>query len=324
MSVSSTTASTTISPAMKLMNGKTPKALPQQDVIPQEVSPADTPMQEAVVVKPATKSAPKNKTIPVSDTVKTPVAIEADDLIVSVVHEVENLAKHGDKALKMVSVLLDATEKDYFRLGGVLSVIKVHGLYMDKGYAVFKDFVTSEMPMVGYRKAMYLINIYDWLAESGIRWAQVKQLGWTKLKELAPIVTTENVEEWVALAEGMTVLQLIDQVKAHIASTKSSDNLSAPVQESQTSTMTFKVHKDQRATIAAAIEKAMGETGTTVSTVALEYIALDFLGGSTKVAAPSLVDQMKGKSIQEVLDALQTVFPDVDLTVTVPEEETEE
>ena len=51
------------------------------------------------------------------------------------------------------------------------------------------------------RKARYLISIYDNLVTKMIPWEKVSHLGWTKLKDLAPVLTPENVDEWVAKAE---------------------------------------------------------------------------------------------------------------------------
>ncbi len=45
------------------------------------------------------------------------------------------------------------------------------------------------------RKARYVLQIADKLKKSELAWEKVQHLGWTKLKELALIITKENVEE---------------------------------------------------------------------------------------------------------------------------------
>ena len=45
------------------------------------------------------------------------------------------------------------------------------------------------------RKARYVLQIADKLKKSELAWEKVQHLGWTKLKELALIITKENVDE---------------------------------------------------------------------------------------------------------------------------------
>ena len=78
-------------------------------------------------------------------------------------------------------------------------------------------------------------------------WEKVKNIGWTKLKDLAPVLTKENVDSWVKVAEQQTAIQLVETVKAAVAAN------SPKAIEDQTAktltTKTFKVHEDQKATI---------------------------------------------------------------------------
>lgn len=246
------------------------------------------------------------------------ITAESDDMIVKTAHEIENLKE--DKAFKLVPQLLNNIDHDYFRLGGVLSVIQAQGWYMDKNYENFRAFVESECG-IQYRKAMYLISIYNGLVESGVQWEQVKHLGWTKLKELSSILTPDNVDEWVGAAEAMTVLQLQEHIKAKSAGASTGGD--APATETdakKTTTMTFKLHEDQKQTVREALDKAKHETGTEFDAVALEQMALDFLGGTSKLkAVPTLKELMAGKSAEEVLQVFGEVFPDVELTAELPE-----
>lgn len=255
----------------------------------------------------------KVKAAPVADT-QSDVAV-VDDMIVKTHTEVESLS--AGKAFKLVPSLLDNIDHDYFRLGGVLSAIQSAGWFMDKGHETFRSFVESECGLQ-YRKAMYLIQIYTGLVGSGVEWSQVKHLGWSKLKELAPILSPENVVEWVAVAENMTVLQLQDHIKASTKGENAGNSPEVDGETSKTTTMTFKLHSDQKTTIKEALAKAKHETGTIFDSVALEAMALDFLGGESKLkTAPTLVELMTGKSAEEVLEAFGIVFPDVALEATL-------
>lgn len=59
---------------------------------------------------------------------------------------------------------------------------------------------------------MYWVGIYNDLAESGVSWEKVKEFGWTKLKEIAGVLTQDNVDEWVDIAKQQTTLQLMQTV----------------------------------------------------------------------------------------------------------------
>ena len=80
-------------------------------------------------------------------------------------------------------------------------------------------------------------------------------------------------------------------------------------------TMSFKVHTDQKATIDAAIEKAKSQSGTAAGTVALEFICLDFMGGA------SLAERLKKAGPEAAFKAIEAAFPSYNVEVTMPEEE---
>lgn len=288
----------TASPAMKLMKSK---------------KPAEAPAEAT------TEVAPKVEAAQVESVETTP---DVTDLIAKVALEIENLKE--EKAFALVPKLMDSIESDYFRLGGVLAHIQSEGWFMDKGFENFRAYVEDGCGMA-YRKSMYLIQIYNGLVASGVSWEKVKSLGWTKLKELSSILTPDNVDGWVATATDMTVLQLQDYIKAQTAgSTKetSAEKKSDAAEVKKVSTMTFKVHDDQKATIREALDKCKHETGTEVDTVALEHICLDFLGGESKLKAGptlSLKDQMMAMSVEEVLETLGEAFPTLQMEVTLPE-----
>ncbi|MEK0325571.1 MAG: hypothetical protein QQN63_07685 [Nitrosopumilus sp.] len=136
-------------------------------------------------------------------------AVQATDLIVETVLEIEDMTK--EEAFSIVPTLIESVDFSYFKLGGVLSAIQENDWWVDEADS-FKNFIPERFGL-HYRKAMYLIKIYDGLVEADIPWVKVSGLGWTKLKELADILTQENVDEWVAQANNLSVLQLIAAVK---------------------------------------------------------------------------------------------------------------
>jgi hypothetical protein len=239
------------------------------------------------------------------------------DLIVETAKEINALDR--ETAFEIVPSLIESVDFSYFKLGGVLSAIQDNDWWNDDS-PNFRSFIEDNFGL-HYRKAMYLIKIYDGLVDAEIPWYKVSKLGWTKLKELADILTLENVDEWVEKANNMTTLNLQAAVKAfkQIEAGISLDGTTPP-DSSGVSTITFKVHPDQKETINEAIEQAMEDSDTEFKGVALEAICLNFLaGGSTKEAPKplSLQGTMEKYSVEQVLEAFEVCFPNVNLTAEI-------
>jgi hypothetical protein len=153
-----------------------------------------------------------------------------------------------------------------------------------------------------HRKAVYWIKIYDRLSNSGVPWAKVPKLGWTKRKEIAKLPTIENVEEWVQIASAQNTNTLIETVKNALAKNAN------PALEDQTAktltTKTFKMHDGQRATIEAALAKAKETTGTAVNTVALKFMAIDNLGSMSDD------ERIKVSVIEKLLKLVEKNLPE--------------
>lgn len=303
-------ATVTKSPGVKLVKPPAKNAV-------KATAPAEAEVEQKTPSK-AVKSVTKAKPATKADPVPAP-EVEVEDIIVSTAKEIETMK--ADKAFHLVPKLLDSIDHDFFRLGGVLALIQTQNWCMDHGHETFRSYVESECGLQ-YRKAMYLIEIYNGLVESGVAWDKVRHLGWTKLKELARILSPENVDDWVAVAEQLTVLQLIDHIKEATKGENAANSPEVVGEKSKTTTMTFKLHEDQKETVREALDKAKHESGTEFDSVALEAIALDFLGGESKLKSmPSLKELMEGKSVEEVLTVFEEVFPDVTLEATVPDSE---
>lgn len=214
-----------------------------------------------------------------------------------------------DKAIPLAKTLLDGIEANFFRLGGTLSTINTNSWFEKAGYDNFHAFVEAELGLK-YRKAMYLIQIYDNLVEAGIPYEKVKSVGWTKLKELAPIMNKGNVTALVKKAGKMNTLQLQEEVKLLMQKSKGSEDVPASdeVESKPVSTKTFKLHTDQKETIIEALDKAKGIVPTEYESVALEMICMDYLAGGEK---PTKEKPAKAKSaattkedVQEFLHSL--------------------
>lgn len=239
---------------------------------------------------------------------------KTDDLLIQIVQEVSALS--AEEALSAVPNLMNNADENYFRLGGVLSLIQTNKFFESEGFETFKLFVEQKLG-IPYRKAMYWIQIYDSLVESGVSWNKVKDVGWTKLKDLASILTVDNVDEWVKRAESMTTLQLQEAIaKAKAGILPSSGLTPEDDKPSEVTTFTVKVHALQKVTIREALDKAKTESGTEFDGVALENVCLYYLsGGALKPA--SLADFLKKHTPEDALLAFETVYPDLEVTAKI-------
>jgi hypothetical protein len=232
------------------------------------------------------------------------------DLIADVAFEIEHLNK--TKALNLAASLSENIEANYFKLGGVLKVISDNSWF--EGFESFDVFVFEKFGFQS-RKARYLMQIYEDLVTKQIPWEKVHHLGWTKLKDLAPILTLENLEEWVAKAEIMTVLELQAALKAK------PDNASSTPTTDEIVTLKYKVKNDQAETINHALAKAKGECQTEFDTVALENICALYLSGNMGAAGTGgdLKAAMAESGWEAVLTLFGELYPTIDLQVTMPE-----
>lgn len=132
----------------------------------------------------------------------------ASDDLEDMIFSVETLKEKEVKAL--IAKLAGEAEFTFFKIGGALYMVQKNKWW--KPYASLRDFIEEEYGF-GYHKAMYWISIYVHLTESQVEWSKVKDLGWSKLKEIAHVVTPENVDKWVATAKANGVRALADIVR---------------------------------------------------------------------------------------------------------------
>lgn len=250
---------------------------------------------------------------------KAGTSAKSKDIIASTASEIENLTKA--KAFILSNTLREEIGFTAFKRGGVLAKIFDEGWYKAEGYDKFQDFVEATQDDLKYRKAMYLISIYKALVDKEISWDQVAHIGWTKLKELTAIFDGENTEEWVKKAESLTVLQLKDAINAFLNKQDSDGEgggegaTGGSDEEPTTTTITFKLHVDQKETVREAIEKAKTDGNTSVDAVALEAMAVNYLAatGGKKPKATLTQKLLKEAGADKVKDMLAKALPDLQI-----------
>ncbi len=240
-------------------------------------------------------------------------ATKSGDLIADIAHEIETMTKV--KALNRAEKLAEDIEANYFKLGGLLKLILAQQWF--EGFPSFGAFVLEKFGFAE-RKAHYLISIYTQLVDKQIPWEKVQHLGWTKLKDLAAVLTPENVDDWVAKAEKVSVAELQAMLKG-TGGNEGGEPSSAGT--SDVVSWKVKLHKDQHESVNMALAKAKGEMQTDHDNVALAAICTGYLANSSGVVAsgPAAdpVETFKSMGYEAVLGVFEQSFPNIDLEVTV-------
>jgi hypothetical protein len=246
-------------------------------------------------------------------------SVVVEDLIQETAASVEII--DAASALNLIPELLNNIELSFFKVGGLLCRVKECGWWQESGHETFAKYLEA-VHGLGYRKAMYLIDIYENLVNSGVQWEQVKDVGWTKLRLIAPLLNQDNVASWVDRAMSMTTIQLEEYIKA-VKAGESSDSDSPAPTTSDVSSKVFKLHSDQREIVEAALDKCKHDSNTEHDNVALQYICEMYLNEASgkkkpaKAAPTDPVQYMKDMGIEKVLEALGTAFPEADFEVTM-------
>ncbi len=224
------------------------------------------------------------------------------------------------EAIEVAKKLVEVGDYATYHLGGVFCKMIDQNWYGD--HSDFRQTVEIDFG-VKYRKAAYLMRIYRTITDKKISWEQIAGCGWTKLKELLPILTPANASKWAEKAKGMSTVALTDHVKNALAKGKGNDPDVAP--DNPVSTKTFKLHDDQKKVVMDAIGDAKQKAGTDVDSVALELVCQDYLGASKPINPVSVTKKhFKDVAGTEVglkllLSMLDKHFGDVVIDLTIPE-----
>ena len=125
-------------------------------------------------------------------------------------------------------------------------------------------------------KARALIQIYNAIADSGTTWAEIKHVGWTKLRAVARVLNKENAVYWIAVVK-VSKGGVIETVKANLATSGGMNHESSTAAQVKT----FKFLQDKVKTVQAASCRRRRHPTPRNDSVALEYLCLDYVGGCT-------------------------------------------
>lgn len=206
--------------------------------------------------------------------------VDPNDPLAKAAQEIENLSDQGEIELELKARLTNSG-MDRFYLGGLLLRLLAVGAFPDNNS--FKEYIGTKWGLK-YRSARNYITLYTGLLNSGVSWATVSEIGWTKTVTLLPVLTPENAGEWVEKAKAYNTDTLHAAVQQMEASGQVGDGATvAPdttLQSSKLKTLTFMAAPDQEEIINEAIKDAQSKSGTEHKGVALELICTEYLGNT--------------------------------------------
>jgi len=256
------------------------------------------------------------------------LTVEEDEPIIKIKARIENI-ESIDEVGDLLRNLSDGDASNEFTRGGV--VARASALFKPNdpqfgGAATFKEFIKASPHFdFGYRKAMHLQEIYLKLIELDVPWKAFDGIGWTKVRVLPPVLTKENIAEWVEKAKAMNTETLKAEVKAALAGGKQK----AEGESSNVKTKTFKFPEDQIEIVQLALKKAKTEGKTEHDSVAFVRICHSYTGGGVASAdwkqALTLARKSTSDSVTlvgQVVSHLKELCPDLAILIK-PKGETE-
>ncbi len=207
-----------------------------------------------------------------------PIGNDGYDPIVTFASQIEKIESRV-KTEEIIRNLTEESEANKYKIGGALARIQANeSWWREAGYQNFKDYVETSLG-IGYRKAMYMIEIYKKLLELDVPLAKFSGIGWAKINRIVSVLTNENIDEWVEKAKVMSRRELEACIKAEKAKAIAGPSAEASATPKTITNKNFKLHGDQRELWDDAYAKFREETGKEGETTALEGICAHYLGG---------------------------------------------
>jgi hypothetical protein len=187
----------------------------------------------------------------------------AGEDIAELVRGIENLTK--DDAIARLLELEEGHEKTFFEIGGVLSAIQKRKWF--EPFASLDEWVENNTAL-SRSKARALSQIYDSVVASGVKWADVKHLEWTKLNAIAGLLNAGNADHWIEVASNHNRAEIKQLVQEHVARSAGRKPKSATAARVKT----FKFSDDQIIRVQAGIDRAKKMAGAEDDSAALEIV----------------------------------------------------
>lgn len=199
---------------------------------------------------------------------------------------VEDLSE--DELLDLAHDVVEEANSTEYKLGGVLYHVRQSGAYRTmedgaySGKGGLEAYINNELGME-YRKAMYLIEIYFNFNKFGVGSEVVSRLGWTKCKEIVRVMTEENAQELIEIAENSTVADLKDTIREDFVGDAATEGTRQTPKRRVT--FKFRLFEDQAVGVEQIFAQAKEALGLEDDNQIFEHIATEWAGQNLDVRA---------------------------------------
>lgn len=186
----------------------------------------------------------------------------------------------------------------YYELAELLYEVKEGQFYRDWGFEFFKDYLAEE---VGYepRKGEYLRNIYNkWAITLELDMQLLKNVDWSKAKEIVKVVTEDNYYEWLEKAENLTLREIIALVKEARSQLEDGEDPEKGSVGEKFHRVTLSLSEDQFDVYKRALKLAEKTSDSTKSGHNFSLICSDFIASyfePEEGGAKALIERMMGE-----------------------------
>ena len=249
----------------------------EEEEKPAKKAAAKAPAKKAATKAPAKKAAGKSVAKKAPAKVKEEKAEESDDLapLENEDEDIVALVEGSENILELASELVEEGAELDYRLGGVLYHVRMSKEFqsLDDRYKENGGFglYVKEHLNIEYRKAMYLIDIYYKFNLYGISADKVKEIGWTKAAKIAAVMTDDNAEDLVELAEQNTVADLQDTIKEQYVAGKGEGT-----EKKKRVTFKFRLFEENATVVTEILEEAAQTLGTKDLAAVFEHIVTEW------------------------------------------------
>ena len=125
------------------------------------------------------------------------------DCLPDIVHDIDHLSRGS--TFEFIEKLNGDATLTVIKLGGALSKLRESGDY--RPYPNFRAMVEEQLRL-SYSNGMRWIHLYEDLIRSTVELKKVLSLKWAALAEIAPVITPDNVNQWVEAGEKNTIVDL--------------------------------------------------------------------------------------------------------------------
>ena len=204
-----------------------------------------------------------------AETTMVPIEEQTPDIITE---------EHQAQVRNRVKELSHELTNCYYRMAKLLYEVYYGNYFENWGYAKFEEWTEKELGFKK-RKAQYFVAIWDQFGlKLGVDHSRMAKLDWSKVKEIQPVVTKDNVNEWLERAETQTYSEIKKAVKEARSEDEALEDADSDDKESKEKfvNMKFTLAEAQAENVRAALNRAAEMSGSEKTGHQLDLICSEF------------------------------------------------